>query len=255
MQCRYKGKIVSAGEMLFGVVYGTYRKAGARRGKFRESSDVQKKLNERHSREYLTWLIHENFDRNACSFDPTYSDECYPDSKERFEKDIRNYIQRVARLYKKAGCEFKWICIRAYGEEKGRLHLHFIFSGGVSKDEIKAAWGMGRLNYKELEFDECGVVDLSAYIADQRHAGARRWSGSRNLKKPEEKTDRNQWSKADLCDIDDAGSPHKFFADRYPGYYLSEFPQIMKNPVNGTYYMTFVMYKPDGANLAKYARR
>ena len=255
MQCRYKGKVVCAGDMLFGVVYGTYRKAGARRGKFRESSDVQKKLNDRHSREYLTWLIHENFDKNSFGFDPTYSDDCYPENEARFNKDIRNYIARVARIYKKAKKEFRWICIRAYGEENRRLHLHFIFSGGISKDEIKAAWGMGRLNYKELEFDECGVIDLSEYIADQRNVGARRWSGSRNLRKPDERADKNQWSKHDLSEINDMGNPHKYFTDKYPGYWLSEFPKIVKNPINGSYYMTFVMYKPDGANLSRYSRR
>ena len=33
MQCRYKEKIIEAGDMIFGAVYATYRKPGKRRGK------------------------------------------------------------------------------------------------------------------------------------------------------------------------------------------------------------------------------
>lgn len=254
MQCKYREKLVIAGDMIFGAVYPTFRAAGKRRGKFKETSDIQKKLNDRHAREMLTWTIHANFDNSAVVFTPTYSDECYPEDEKQFSKDIRNFIARVGRMYKRMGHEFKWICVRAYGEEHGRLHLHFIFSGGVDYSMIKRAWGMGRCNYKQLEFDECGVVDLSAYLSDQRHVGARRWSGSRNLVKPVEKTNVHTYTKQEINEIADCGNPHKRFADNYSGYYLSEFPTIEKNPINAGVYMTFIMYKPDSKNLAIYSR-
>ena len=255
MQCRYKEKLIYAGDMIFGAVYPTYRKAGKRRGKFRETSEFQKKLNDRHARDALTWTIHANFDSSAVAFSPTYSDDCYPEDETQFNRDARNFVSRVGRLYKKAGKEFRYVIIRAYGEEHGRLHLHFIFSGGVSYAEIKRAWGLGRCNYKQLEFDECGVVDLSAYLSDQRHVGARRWSGSRNLVKPIERTNVHTYTAAEIKEIAESGNPHKHFADNYAGYYLSEFPEIERNPINAGVYMTFVMYKPDGKNLAHYARR
>lgn len=257
MRCAYKTKIVQAGEMIFGVSYAEFKQPGAkgRRGKFRLTSEVQEKLNERNSRMQLTWRLHANFDRTSFSVDPTYSDACYPADKKRFEQDIKNYLDRVGRIYKKAGVEFKWICIRAYGEEKGRLHLHFIFSGGVDVKLIKDAWGMGRLNYRELEFDEMGVVDLSQYLGGQKNFGARRWTCSRNCRKPVEKVDRNLWSAKKLRMIAETSDCHEMFAGMYPGYWLSERPQVRQNPVNGSWYMTFVMYQPDGKNLASYARR
>lgn len=255
MQCRYKERLIYAGDMIFAVVYPTYRKGGKRRGRFRETSDIQKKLNERKALDSLTWTIHANFDKSSVVFSPTYADGCYPDDEAQFNRDARNFIARVSRLYRRAGKEFKYIIIRAYGEEHGRLHLHFIFSGGVDYSKIKEAWGMGRCNYKQLEFNECGVVDLSKYLFDQRHVGARRWSGSRNLIKPVERINVHTYSKAEITEIAESGNPHKHFADNYPGYYLSEFPEIYKNPINAGYYMTFTMYKPDGKNLAHYARR
>ena len=255
MQCAYRCKIVQAGEMQFGVVYAEYRKAGSRRGKFRPTSEVQEMLNERNSRNALMWRIHANFDKTAFTVDPTYSDDCYPEDEKRFTADVRNYLGRVKKIYDAAGVEFKWVCIKAYGEEKGRLHIHFVFSGGVDKDLVKAAWGMGRLNYKVLEFDELGVVDLSRYIFDQRHFGSRRWTCSRNCRKPVEKVDRNRWSAKKLRMLAETANPHQAFADMYPGYWLGEYPQVHQNPVNGSWYMTFVMYQPSGKNLSKYARR
>lgn len=254
MQCKYKEKLVYAGDMIFGVVYGTFRKAGKRRGKFKETSDVQAALNERHAREYLTWLIHANFDRHDMAVSLTYDDGCYPETEERFEKDIRNYIARVKRLYKKAGAEFKYIIIKAFGES-GRCHLHIIMSGGVDRDTVEAAWEYGRTNADRLQFNVCGVIDLSQYLGNQRKAGKRRWSGSKNLIKPAEKVNEHRYSKRELKEIMDAGSPHKYFAEKYEGYWLSEFPEVKRNAINGSYYMTFVLYKPDSVNLEKYARQ
>ena len=154
----------------------------------------------------------------------------------------------------KAGAEFKYIVIKAFGEG-GRCHLHIIMSGGVNRDDLENAWEYGRTNADRLQFNHCGVVDLSAYLAGQRRVGARRWSGSKNLIKPVEKVNENRYSKRDLKEVAKSGNPHMFFANRYEGYWLSEFPEVVKNPINGSYYMTFVMYKPDSENLEKYARR
>lgn len=254
MRTAYKEKLIYAGDMIFGVVHAVFPKAGRRGKRWRPTNDIQKMLNERHARERLTWLIHENFDRNSVSVTLTYDDAWYPDSEKRFEKDIRNYIAKLKRLYKKAGAEFKYIVIKAFGE-LGRCHLHLIMSGGVNRDGIESAWNFGRSNADRLQFNACGVIDLSVYLADQRHSGKRRWSGSKNLKQPKERTNVHRYSRRELKGIMDSSNPHKFFAVRYEGYWLSEFPRVVRNAINGSYYMTFVMYKPDSVNLEWYARR
>lgn len=254
MGYRYKEQLIYAGEMIFAAVFPTYRKPGLRRGRYKETSEIQALLNERHARERLTWLIHANFDKKSTSVTLTYSDGWYPENEKRFEKDISNYIARLKRLYKKAGVEFKYIVIKAFGE-LGRCHLHLIVSGGVSREVLESAWKYGRSNTRRLEFDECGVIDLSAYLAGQRNVNKHRWSGSRNLVKPQEKVNEHRYSAKMLKEIMEAGNPQKFFSEVYEGYWLSEFPTIVQNSVNGSYYMTFVLYKPDGENLEEYAKR
>ncbi len=253
MQCRYRERLVTAGDMVFGIVSAEYRKAGKRRGKFRPTSEEMERYNDWRAQNRLTWMIHANFTKHDFAVHLTYADGCYPESEERFEKDCRNYIARLRRIYKKAGVEFRWIMIRAYSET-GRCHIHLIVSGGVDRDAVEAAWGFGRANSDRLQFNECGVVDLARYLYGQRSAGKRRWSGSQNLCEPAERTNVNRYSKRDMEWINDCGNPHKFFADRYPGYWLSEFPQIEKNPYNGSWRLCFVMYKPGSDNLAGYVR-
>ena len=159
MQCRYKEKIIEAGDMIFGAVYATYRKPGKRRGKWKPTSETQEKLNDRHARERLTWTVHANFTKKDYVITLTYAEGCYPESEERFEKDTRNYIDRLRRIYKKAGKELKYIVIKAFGEN-GRCHLHIIVSGGVDREVVENAWEYGRRNTRRLQFNVCGIVDL-----------------------------------------------------------------------------------------------
>jgi hypothetical protein len=255
MQCRYKEKLIFAGDMIFGVIYPTFRRGGARRGKFRESSETQKRLNERKSTQRLVWLIHANFGKNDYALHLTYKDGFLPESEEQFLKDIKNYIRRVGRIYAKNGLDFKYVYVWEYSET-GRPHVHLVVSGGISRDLLEDAWGMGRCNADRLQFNECGIVDLAKYITKaDRTKHARRYVCSRNLAKPAEKTNVHTWSRKQISEVDSVGNPHKRFADLYPGYWLSEFPRVEQNGVNGGMYMEFVMYKPDGDNLAAYRKR
>lgn len=255
MQCRYKEKLIYAGDMIFGVVYPVFRKSGTRQGKFKETSEIQKKLNERRSAERLTWLIHANFGKGDLALHLTYGDGCVPESEEAFERDVKNYIRRIGRIYKKAGICMKYVYVTEYSDA-GRAHVHMILTGGIDRDVLENAWGMGRCNADRLQFNECGIVDLAKYIAkSDRTKYRRRYVTSRNLVKPVEKTNVHQWSRKQLTEVDEVGNPHKRFADLYPGYWLSEFPKIEKNGVNGGMYMQFVLYRPDGENLVGYRKK
>lgn len=254
MQCRYKEKIVYAGDMIFGYVYPVYRKAGARRRKFRETTEVQAKLNEIKSRDNLAWVIHANFGKGDMVLHPTYSEECLPESSEQFEKDVKNYMRRIKRIYARCGVECKYVYVMEYSES-GRPHLHMVISGGVGREVLEEAWGLGRCNSDRLQFNEVGVVDLARYISKDRRCGKHRYVCSRNLKKPVEKTDVHQWSRKQIKEVEDSANPHKRFADTYNGYWLAEFPHVEKNGVNGGMYMSFVMYKPDSENIVTYRKR
>ena len=263
MQTKYKERLTYCGDYIRGEVYPTFRGAGRRRGKFRTTSEVQKKLNERQAEFRLADTVHANFTRRDIALGLTYADRFVPEDEEAFRKDIRNFIARTKRIYRKAGIDLRYIIIPAWSE-KGRPHVHMILTGGVDFQTLRDSWGMGRANWRPLEFDECGVMDLARYMAGQkkkagagheRKPGERRWSGSRNLVRPAQRSNVTHYSRAAMEEIADSSNPHKIFMDRYPGYSLSEFPEIRYNEVNRSYYMTFMLYRPDSDNLESYARR
>ena len=163
MQCRYKEKLIYAGDMIFGYVYPTYRKAGARRGRYKETSEVQAKLNEIRSRDRLAWLIHANFDKTSLVVHPTYREDCLPEDEKAFRRDVKNYICRLKKAYGKCGVIFKYVYVMEYSET-GRAHMHMVVSGGVDRDVIEGLWGLGRCNSDRLQFNETGVVDLARYF-------------------------------------------------------------------------------------------
>ena len=265
MQCRYKEKIMICGDFIYGEVHPTWRAAGKRHGKFRETTETQQRLNDRRAELWLSAVAHTNFTGADYALHLTYADGMLPEDEEGFERDIRNFMARLRRLYRKAGIELKYIIVRSWSG-KGRPHLHLILSGGVNRDRIEDCWGKGRANCDRLEFTETGIADLSAYIFTQRtkgkvcldhirRKGERRWSGSRNLKKPTERTNLTRYSKAAMEEIADASSPHRIFAGRYPGYWLAEYPDIRQNPVTHAWELSFMLYRPDSGVLEKYARR
>ena len=265
MQCRYKEKIMICGDYVYGDVHATWRPAGKRQGKFRETSEEMQRYNDWKSEIRLVTVVHTNFVRGDYALHLTYSEEELPERPEDFEKDVRNFVAKVRRLYAREQAELKYVIVRGWSG-KGRPHVHMILTGGVSRERIEELWGHGLANCDRLEFTETGITDLAVYISRQRDAektdgdhirrkGERRWSGSRNLKKPEERTNLTRYSKAAMEEIADSPNPHKIFADRYPGYWLAEMPEIRQNPVTHAWGMTFVLYKPDSPNLAVYARR
>ena len=265
MQCRYRETVLICGDYIHGEVHPTWRESGKRRGKFRETSEEKKKQNERRARIRLTATVHANFRKGDYALHLTYADAELPEDGAAFERDVRNLVARLKRLYAREGAELKYVIVRGWSG-RGRPHLHIILSGGVDRDRIEAAWGKGFANCDRLEFTETGIADLSAYISGQltegkaddahiRTKGARRWSGSRNLEKPVERTNLSRYSREAMEEIADAGNQQGIFARRYPGYWLAEFPQIRQNPVNHSWDLTFTLYRPDSANLAAYARR
>jgi hypothetical protein len=265
MQCRYREKVVAAGDMIFVSVVPEWRKSGKRRGKYRATSEDQARLNEKYAALRFQFVIHANFSKRDFRLDLTYNDRYLPEDEEQFKRDLRNFTVRLRQLYRTAGIELKYVLVPAWSE-KGRPHAHAIVTGGMPYKEIKKCWGMGTVAWRPLEFDERGICDLGFYYATQKRSGKtapiherakgeRRWSGSRNLVRPVERTNVTRYSRKALEEIADSGNPHEIFSKRYPGYWLSEFPSIRWNDVNKSWYLDAVLYRPDSDNLAEYARK
>ena len=289
MRCKYREKIYRCGEYLEVDVFPAFGKAqGRRKAKYKPTSEMQARLNQRNAERYLTRLLNMNFTEDDISVTLTYQDKYLPDTLEEAERDVYNFLRKLKRLRKKKGLP-EIVYVKIAGP--GRFHFHIPMSGGITDKELQKLWPYGYANVIHFEFNENGIEGHARYIAKQfeglddidifsmfdinedtgevnevqsaerrvhRNKGKRRYSCSRNIKRPvaEEHDGRISQAKVEeLATVD--SSSRAAFEKMYPGYCLADCKPYY-NTENGGYYLHVRMYRADAAFLktrAKYKPR
>lgn len=230
------------GDYIDGDIYPVYQPAGKRRQRCRPTSAIQKRLNQRNAEKKLTRLIHANFTRKDVALHLTYAKGREPESREAAKRELRNFLRRLQRRYRKAGLALKYVSCTEYGKRGGRCHHHLILTGGISRDEIEALWGNGYANSKRLQFEEDGLAALAKYITKDR-TFYKRWNGSKNLTQPVPQVRDGAVTMGELermRDAIDSKNAWSYFERLYPGFELTE-AVCTQNGVNRGWYIHFEM--------------
>lgn len=206
---------------------------GERNKKEKLSRPSQINLNDKNSKRYMHLLAIGNFSAEDIAMTCTH--EIMPETIEEAEKQMRNYLRRVAYAMKKEGVgPLKYILVTEYQEdEEGnfttRPHHHLIINGGLDRDKLEKLWSMrikgkgkvpiGTINTKRLQFDTGGngLQGLTNYM--NKPYKKKRWSSSRNLKRPEMVPDDRRYRRNKIESLalsNDCGE--EFFAKKYPKY-------------------------------------
>lgn len=209
---------------------------GERKKKKLLSRPSQMNINDSNSKRYAVQLANGNFSYGDYSLTCTYSTKYLPKTLKDAEREIKNYLRRLATRMKKEGLELKYILVTEYEENedgtvKTRVHHHLIVNGGLSRDEMEAVWSkklkgqkresMGFVNADKLQPNENGLEGLVKYM-NKKPVGKKRWSSSRNLKRPELTPDDYKYRPRDLAKMalsNDTGE--EYFAKKYPNYFIS----------------------------------
>ena len=263
---RYREKIYDCGDYREVDIYPVFNTGSSRRkARFKPTSAMQQRLNQRNAERALTRYLNANFTERDISLTLTYRDECLPETYEQAERDAVNFLRRLKRFRKKLGLsELKYILIPG----EGRFHFHIPMSGGVDDKELQRLWGYGYANTIHFEFNENGIEGHAHYIAKQfdedqlsfdidevtgevtekpgaRKRGQRRYRCSRNIVRPDPETKDGRISAArveELATVD--SSSRKAFEVMYPGYtFTSCMPYY--NQENGGYYLHVRLRKSD----------
>lgn len=134
----------------------------------------------------LAALINANFYPGDYHVTLTYSGDA-PDP-ERAKKDLMNFIRRMKREFEKCGKDFYWICVTEYKNK--RIHHHIVMSY-IDFHIIEKQWTKGHIfsssldrsrNYTKLA--EYFVKETQKTFREAENATKRRWSASRNIKRP-----------------------------------------------------------------------
>lgn len=198
----------------------------------------QKVLNDKRAKRTFCQLVKTNFGEGDLHLTLTYNTKYLPEKVEDAEKEVRNYLRRVARLRKKKNLSpLKYIFITEQGVQSKRIHHHVIINGGLSRDEVELLWrrpkrkgqqqgeALGDCNADRLRTDDKGLERLASYLAKDPK-GRKRWTPSQNLKKPEVSTSDTKTSRRKFMQLvllpEDAEEVRQYFEKQYPDFAVTE---------------------------------
>ena len=228
------------------------------RGKKRKiSRAAQQKLNDKNARKKLRRLIEENFEEEKdyyCTF--TYTDHEMPCSYEQCKRDLANFFRRMRRLREKTKLpELKYIyaieCTVSKRTGVARYNIHMVISGGLPRKDIKKLWGRGEIKkVEELQAGERGFERLANYLCKEWDnellpVGRKRYTPSRNLRQPTEKTKDGIFKPRfleKLCKryVDDRG----YWENRYKGFSFVAADPVYYEDI-GAWYLSVFMKKKE----------
>ncbi len=245
----YREKKYICGDYMDIQIFPVYPTARSRGKRKKPTSDVQAKLNAENAKKKLLRLVHTNFTWKDYELTFTYKDKYRPDDEETAKKHIQNFFRRAKRLYKRNGIDLKYIWVMERAEQTGKIHFHAFLSGGVDRTAIEELWGFGYANSQALKFDENGVAGLVYYDLKDKPLTYRRWSCSKNLKKPEERQNDSRVTFARAKKLYDEAENVTSFMDTYPEYaktlgdYIVSDVSALHNEFNGDYYFSIRLRK------------
>ena len=198
----------------------------------------QKVLNDKRAKRTFCQLVKTNFGEGDLHLTLTYNTKYLPEKVEDAEKEVQNYLRRVARLRKKKNLSpLKYIFITEQGVQSKRIHHHVIINGGLSRDEVELLWrrpkrkgqqqgeALGDCNADRLRTDDKGLERLASYLAKDPK-GRKRWTPSQNLKKPEVSTSDTKTSRRKFMQLvllpEDAEEVRQHFEKQYPDFAVTE---------------------------------
>lgn len=252
----YRTRTTKAGTRLEAEVYpifGRQAEQTASAAKKRMTPERQQQLNTRRSKRRLVLLLENNFRVDEdIHVTLTYAGE-EPDYQ-RVKKDVRNFLGRIRRLREKRGLpELKYIY--AIGRDADqRIHVHCVMNGGIDRDELERNWKQGneRTKYRRgvantyrLQDYGSGLQGMAGYLYRQNEKardrgerqGVHMWCGSKNLKRPLERTSDTKMSRKKVKMIaTNFGALAREIMERvYPGYGLEDCKVLFSDIVDGVY--------------------
>lgn len=163
--------------------YYSPRQAGekyARGDNVNLTPDQQRELNARRATKQLSRLVNANFGPKDLFITLTHAERVNRDDAIKFRTAFLRKVNRIRA--KKSLPTIRYIAVTECGS--GREHHHIIISGGMSLDEILDCWQQGRAMVSKIESggDYTGLANYISKEPPEEHK--KRWSQSRNLKKP-----------------------------------------------------------------------
>lgn len=186
-------KITRAGRLVMGIIYSApapFDTEYVRAAKAKVSTEARKRMNYKCACRKLELLLAANFGTKDVVVTLTYCDSHLPKNKAEAVRHVRLFIRKLRDVRAKNGQSLRYIYVTESKHEHGRWHHHMVLNGtGADLDVIRSLWMWG--DEIQLEnLDIYGYEGLAKYLTKeprdgQKKVGARMWSQSKGLKRPE----------------------------------------------------------------------
>lgn len=261
----YATKEVSFGGQMDVEIYQEFgRKEAKEQGVPRLNKKLQRKmmeqLNGKRARKYFRRLADHNFSDGDYWITLTY--ENVPESTEAAVECMQKYIRNINKKRKRRELpNARYIYTTETTSVDGeivRIHHHMLMDGMLDIGTVIETWKHGGRNeFRKIQTDEDGIASIATYMAKpaadkHRKKHEKRWTSSRNLKKPEEKKHHQTRTK----EINKMIHNHNYIKEyieqakmrngklRYAGYVYVD-SEVRYNNINGRYYISIHLRKAD----------
>lgn len=213
-------------------------KGEKREAKEKESSDSQRRINQRRAATTLRRLMNTNFKDGDLLVRLDFQ-KAKPDGSEQMQELMAKAIRKLRAEAKKQGIELKYIYVKEIGP-RGSRHVHMMLSK-IDSDMLRNCWPHGGIHIDPLisNGQYAKIADYFIKYAEKTEETegqliGKRWYASRNLIKP--KITRK------------VISANKFSKDAKPkkGYYVeSDSVRSGISGLTGYEYFTYTMIRTD----------
>ncbi len=189
-------KIIHAGALVIEAVYPRMDRRDserARAAKRKASTEAQKRMNQIYSWEKLELMLAANFRPGDLVVTLSYDDAHLPESRKASELRLKYFRQRLTVHRVMTGQELVMIWNTEHKHGDGRWHHHAVINAtGDDYDLIRRLWIYGSdIEIEPLRVDkEKDYETLARYMCKEEgeRLGQRKWSYTRNARKPEVET-------------------------------------------------------------------
>ncbi|MBR4702330.1 MAG: hypothetical protein IKO91_00655 [Oscillospiraceae bacterium] len=228
-------------------LYPVFQPPGRRRAKCRPTKECQQRINQRDAEKKLGRIVKANFSERDLEADLTFAGD---EGEAAARKALGKWLRELRKLYRAAGTELRYLYVWETGKKSGKAHFHVILNAGpLSRDEVEDLWPHGSANCRRLRMDEKGLSGLVEYItkrsrSGRRTPGKRRWSGSRNLTKPEPEVRDGAATVGEVMALAEDIDRRNVSDVLLPGMTLVE-AEAMRNRVNKGLYVRLELAAPE----------
>ncbi len=217
-----------------------HKKGITRSANRKKTTEAQEKCNQRKAERKVTILLNANFHPGDWHLVLDYTQEHRPETTRQARKNMKPFMEKLRRIYRKAGMEVKYVVAVEFGK-KGGLHHHLIINSlPEAMEAIRIRWPFGRVHFNLLD-DTGEYSKLASYILKNRkywkEAGGKgkQYSRSLNLFEPE--------TKKEVITTSD-GYYEK--PREKKGYHLKKDTEIHFTTEAGWPYMRYILVKEGG---------